>query len=619
MSLKKLQEEIIAQVSREYSQGEQHTRDWRTQVQAEVTTLKDNIPDGKIKIDLVKENIDFERATFLTDDIDVKFVSDEWVLGKEIMDNANKVSKYDYIDTVRKDLKDQIIIDNGYYWVAVEVLDMYDSDENQPISSLVAPDTVIPDPKCQRGSFMRFVWFERRIPTWQIEDKKVFDLGWMVVMDMSDTSSTLRQSDESIEPTSIVASSDGLVAIYDHYTVHNGMKYLTTWINDRSILVRAVPLEPLTKAEKANPMKVRYPVIFHRRRSHPYRWAGYRMREEVGNTEDIVTQLTNLEIAQARIATYGPDTFVDATLGIDIGSLQKKKPGWLIQGVNVPQGSNIGNHIFQKQYDGNINLAQAVSQTLLDRVKRNTGYTDITMWVSPSGQQTKWEIQTLQNNANKTLAWVSDSYLWGEKEFYTLWYRSYQENMSPKSKKTIALFDNGGLSKSLTKKEFISDGKVIIDIRSAAQEEIQNTKSVTKLLALAQSILPNLKSEQSINTFLRTIIDKSEVPGLDGLSLVPYSVDETLAISRLRLINNDIEVMSPPEAGEDLKTHIDIYEQALDTPAKKKLLSAYKQAFAEQSQNVPPPMATTDQSSGNIAMNSMSQQNNPATSPLPSM
>ncbi len=182
-----------------------------------------------------------------------------------------------------------------------------------------------------------------------------------------------------------------------------------------------------------------------------------------------------------------------------------------------------------------------------------------------------------------------------------------------KSKKTIALFDNGGLSKTLKKSEFISDGKVIIDIRSASQEEIQNTKSVTKLLALAQSILPNLKSEQSINTFLRTIIDKSEVPGLDGLSLVPYSVDETLAISRLRLINNDIEIMSSPEPGEDLKTHIDIYEQWLDTPAKKKLLSAYKQAFLEQAQNVPPPMATTDQSSGNIAMNSMAQQNNANT------
>jgi hypothetical protein len=65
------------------------------------------------------------------------------------------------------------------------------------------------------------------------------------------------------------------------------------------------------------------------------------------------------------------------------------------------------------------------------------------MGISPSGQQTKGEIQTLQNNANKTLSWVSDSYLDGEKEYYTLWYRSYQENMSPKAKKTIALFDNG--------------------------------------------------------------------------------------------------------------------------------------------------------------------------------
>lgn len=133
------------------------------------------------------------------------------------------------------------------------------------------------------------------------------------------------------------------------------------------------------------------------------------------------------------------------------------------------------------------------------------------MGISPTGQQTKGEIQTLQNNANKTLSWVSDSYLDGEKEYYTLWYRSYQENMSPKAKKTIALFDNGGLSKTLKKSEFISDGKVIIEIRSAAQEEIKNNQSVTKLMALAQSVLPNLKSQQSINTFLRTIIDKTSI------------------------------------------------------------------------------------------------------------
>ncbi len=87
--------------------------------------------------------------------------------------------------------------------------------------------------------------------------------------------------------------------------------------------------------------------------------------------------------------------------------------------------------------------------------------------------------------------------------------------MSPKAKKTVALFDNGGLSQTLTKNEFISDGKVIIYLESAAQQAIKNERSVTKLLALAQSIIPNLKSEQSINTFLRTLVDKSSVDGLE--------------------------------------------------------------------------------------------------------
>lgn len=52
--------------------------------------------------------------------------------------------------------------------------------------------------------------------------------------------------------------------------------------------------------------------------------------------------------------------------------MQKKKPGGLITGVNVTPGSNIGNHIFQKQYAGNNQLAQQAKQDLLARVQRNT-------------------------------------------------------------------------------------------------------------------------------------------------------------------------------------------------------------------------------------------------------
>lgn len=109
--------------------------------------------------------------------------------------------------------------------------------------------------------------------------------------------------------------------------------------------------------------------------------------------------------------------------------------------IEVNPVDSIGNHIFQKNYQGNNTMATSVSQYLLDRVQRNTGYTDITMGVSPDGQQTKAEIQQLQANANKFIAWVSSCYLHGEKEYYYLWYRSYQENMPKNGKKIIALFD----------------------------------------------------------------------------------------------------------------------------------------------------------------------------------
>ena len=78
---------------------------------------------------------------------------------------------------------------------------------------------------------------------------------------------------------------------------------------------------------------------------------------------------------------------------------------------------------------------------MYDRTKRNTGYTDITMGVSPDGSQTKGEIQQLAVAANKFVSWISSNYLKGEKDYTFLWYRTYQENMPTNGKKVVALFD----------------------------------------------------------------------------------------------------------------------------------------------------------------------------------
>lgn len=612
--LKKLQTALMPQVQREYQLWSNHVNTWRTEVQGEVRSINEKKED--IYIDLIKENMDFERATFLLDDINVDFVTEDGVIASKQVKNLKSAYKFDFIDTDRKQIQDQIIIDNDLYGIAVEVMDLYDEDENQPISVLINPDTCIPDPRCTSGSGMRFFWFSRKIPEWKLKTDKYY-LHGMSVQDMGEDQNLKLSNDARMDDT--ILSNEWYVDIYAHYTIHEWKKYLTIWVNDRSVLIYATELSALTKAEQMNPMKTKFPVVFHRRKPFPYRWAWYRLWEEVGMEQDIVTQLKKLELAQARISAYWPDTFYASSLGIDHWKMQKLKEGGRMAQVNIMPNESISSKIFTKNYETNTAPAQNMSEWALDRVRRNTGYWDLQKGISPTGSQTKGEIQQLAQEASKYISWVSTNYLTGERDYVFLWYRSYQEFMPKKSKKIIALFDKGGMARTIRKEEFITDGKLIINVTSAGQEKIKNEKAVTKLLALSQTILPTLKSEYAINTFTRTLVDKSGVEWIEWETLVPLSYDEQLALSRVEMINNNIPIISKPQPWEDPQTHIDIYSKCLDTESRRNIIKEYQRVLIEKKQLMPEMPAQVDQGGANLAQNMMVQQSNPNTQPVTTM
>lgn len=283
--------------------------------------------------------------------------------------------------------------------------------------------------------------------------------------------------------------------------------------------------------------------------------------------------------------------YINAGLGVEQGKLAKLKAGGRIIPVNLPDGQNISQQMYQSNYAPNTNTSSAYAEWMLNRVQRNTGYTDITMGVSPDGGQTKGEIQQLQANANKFIAWVSTNYMDGQKEYAYLWDRMYTENMPANGKKIVALFDKGGLARTMKRSDFVSDGKIIISVTSANQQRIVNEKAVTKLLALSQTIIPTLKSEYAVNTFTRTLVDKSSIEGVDGEELIPLTYDEQLALSRVEIINNYNEhkqlIQSEPEPGEDLDTHVHIYEKCLDNPCRKDILDKYNQARLRKKEMMP--------------------------------
>ena len=144
-------------------------------------------------------------------------------------------------------------------------MDIYDEDENQPMSVLVNPDTCIPDPKCWNSSEMRFFWFSRSIPSWKLKNSDVYDLQWMQIEDLWQDAN-LQQSNNARSQDYAIYQSNGLVDLYEHYTIYEGKKVLTTWVNERSKIIRFIEIEPLTKAEELNPMKTKFNIIFHRRK-----------------------------------------------------------------------------------------------------------------------------------------------------------------------------------------------------------------------------------------------------------------------------------------------------------------------------------------------------------------
>lgn len=613
--LQKLQNELSSKVEREYQDGYIHVNQWRSKVQDEVSKLQDYPVTGEIKIDLIKENTDFERATFLSDEIDVDFVTNDWIIASRQIKELKSVYKFDYLDSKRSKMKDQIILDNCNYGIAVEIMDMFDEDENQPMSVLINPDACIPDPKCTSGSEMRYFGFSRKIMAYKL-NSDAYNLQGMEVQDFSQDSNLL-MSDQARNNDQYITSNEWFVDLYEHYTIYEGKKYLTTWVNERSLLIRAIEIAQLTKAEEMNPMKCNFGIIFHRRKPFPYRWAGYRIWEEVGNEQDIITQLKTLEIEQAKIAAHWPDLYINQWLGVDSTKLSKLKRGWRIIPVSLPAGQSLQQQMFEKNYTSNINTSSVTSQWLYDRAKRNTNYTDLTFGASPNGGQTKGEIQQLQANANKFISWVWDNYMDWEAEYAYLWYRSYQENMPKKGKKIIANFDKWGQARTLKKEEFISDGKIIINITSATQQKILNEKSVTKLMALSEMIVPTLTSEYAKNTYMRTLVDKSGIEWVSGEDLIPQTVDESLALSRVEMINNNIPIISKPMPWEDLDTHISIYEKCLDTPSRESILALYKDAKVQKNQLAPTMQA--DVWGANIAKNMMVQQSNPNTTPVATM
>lgn len=577
MNLLKLQEELQGKVEKEYSMWFEHIR---TEVERKRDVLNKlfdpNLPEWQIRIPLFKKNLELENALFLTDEINVQFLTNGWVLWEQVMKNANMVAQFDDVDMDLHEMREDIVNHNWLYGLAATIIDSWDNEEKQPIADTIHPLNLIIDPKNYKGSKLRFIWVRRRLNLEDVLSNPSFDknqvekVKWTTDSEITQT----KRSEDDANNQRYIEDNEWMVDIYDHFTVHKGKKVLTTWGADRTVLLRYIEIEPLTSAELLKPNKVKFPIQLHRRKPRPGSVFWFSIADEVIVYQDLASQLTNLQILNARINALWPDIFLDDKLWLDTTIMSQGKPGWRVLPISNKSWMPTQNGIYAFQTPPPSQYTDFMIDKLEQRAEETTSISKQNFGITQPWQQTKAEIQTLQQNANNILAWIGNNYLRWQKEYWTQHYRCYAINMW-RGKKVISMFQKWkALSLELSKEDFIADGKVQVVMISKNQQTIENDKEFNKLTFIANLYLPNITSEYAKNELLRLLGSKSNVKDFDATKYIRESIDEIKAKASLPLLNRGmIDYVTIPWPSDNVDVYIDVYKQAMDVDGKADIMA----------------------------------------------
>lgn len=606
-----MNEQLKDKVQNEYSQWLEHVRSERDRKREANKKILETPPEWFIKSNLLWKNMQLETATFLTDMLDITLVSDKWVLEDEIVKNAEKVCKSLYRKLGIKKIKRQIIDDNNLYGIGATFIEWFDDEENNPLVGCIDPLSIIPDPKNYADSDMRFIGLEKQVPISYIRENKNFKYRDEVIAWISEEWRKTEQARGNAYNMTQVPD-DEMTSLYYHFTTFEGKKWMTIWSNNFEYCLREVELEWLSKAEKLNPSKVRFPIQLHRRKPIPGSFFGSSLYDELIEYQKLESEMISLKTQGVRLEELGGDHIVNKELWINFEALQKVKVWNRYMEADF---SNLGGNpafIDVPISRGSGRVDQFLQQ--IDQFAQDTsGNRDVAFGQSAPWGQTKAEVQIMEQKASRVHRMVRENYMDSYEEMWWDILRSFELYMSEKGSINIAFYDNWkSFSYTLKKKQFVTGGNINIYVVSQEEKRAKDDQDFQKLTVSANLLIGNMKPWYAMDTLLRTVIEKSGIDWADPLVFIPESVDEMHAKNNLELLNNNIEV-SAPQPNQELLTYIAIYKQALPTPARDKALEAYTNAYIDSKQFDQAQVWQQDGASSAMAMSSVVAQwnNNP--------
>lgn len=455
--------------------------------------------------------IDERKVSFFWSDI-------QW---EDITRAYNRLAEYDYKAMNKTDFDFVKVYYWFIFWIWATRIAGWNKEENMPELEAVNSMWLILDPaEIIHKTKRRFIWISKKIATEKITTQNWFFDIWQI----DDKQKKLEE-----------------IEIYHHYTRYNEKVYLTTWLwewCDKLIKVEEFSKNSGLWENFWFSLFTPWPI---------WNWQLWDLIELWVEYQKMLSQIINLMLLQAKKDVLWEDRLVNVNK-VDIENFSKWTPGGRNIPVELEEWEALNNVLMQipkEQWSQKASEAISIAEQLKQEA---TWVSPITQWMVSDQNMTKWEVQTLQANANMKFSLVMTFLIKSDIQFWMTWQAFYRQYFD--WTKNIFLDNKFKPEYYQIKRKDLWNNFTVWAVVIKATSEINREKreKYQKMLAIMPNIV-QFMSEENQKAYVRNLLTLSWFEKEEAESYIPEWPDEILARIDLERLNRWLDP-SEPELGQ---------------------------------------------------------------------